>query len=498
MDISLKDMTAVGYNGTDLSKVTYNGATVWQKQAADKRTVRFARNNATLGTLEVDNGTSILETADSLPTFGITDFSGWFLDGYPYDFDTLVTEDTTLVASNNASAHDAMVSPSIRTLHSVELNGKVVFLRVDFNMHNAFATNMAEHAQTIQYILNAGGKLVIASGRGNFSAASSDPAKYDLGSYVSNMSNYFRTSVFFLADPTNETEYQKAVAFLSNGQILLLQNMDLFSDVERRQNQNFAQQLAAPVNVYVNDCTSTALVRAYTSVVTVPQYVNAVAVGFAGYEAYATAYNIFNGKNRPMTAIVGGDSGDFMIVNGLIGMYDTICLTGGLACLFLAAQGYPVNEQTYNPDYLNAAREILNNSLGNIMLPYDLKVTPDLSALYPYNVVERDQLTAEQWPIDIGTLTEQRIYEQIRKSATVLAWHATGELRGGATYIMQGLANTDTPLEKVITVSMSSVTKLLGIEDRFPMDLTPGAWSQYVESGGTSIPAGIQVIQNKN
>lgn len=500
MDISLKDMTAVGYNGTDLSKVTYNGATVWQKQAADRRTVRFVLGSSVVAAIDVDNGTSVLQTTgnDSLPNPGMSDFSGWFLNNEPYDFDTLVTQNVTLSASTNASAHDVLTFPNIRVINNVELRkDMVVFLRVDFDMNQSFAENISGHAQTIRYVLDNGGKLVIASGRGNFSAASRDPSKYDLGRYASEMSNYFRTQVFFLQDPTDEKEYQATVAGLSTGQILLLNNLDLFQDVERKANEPFGNQLAEPIDVYINDA-PVAFHRTYTSVVIVPEKVSIAALGFAAYDAYCAAYGAFHLANRPMTAIVGGDSADFMIVNGLINMYDTICLTGGLACLFLAAQGYPVNEQTYNPAYLDVAREILSNSSGKILLPGDLKVAPDWSVPYPYNIVAVDQLTAEQLPVDIGTLTEQRIYDHIRKSATVLVWRATGELRGGATYIMQGLAETDTPLQTVITTDMAAVTKLLGIENRFPMDLTYGAWSQYVESGGTSIPAGIQVILNKN
>ena len=271
-------------------------------------------------------------------------------------------------------------------LENLQLEGKKVLMRVDFNvpLNKAFEltydTRLKVAVPTINYILEQGASLILMSHLGRpqkkkKADGTIDRSRFSLRHVVNPLSGLLNKPVVFVED-TIGTRVQKAVAALQPGTVLILENTRFYPE-ESAGDQSFAKELASLADIYVNDAFGTAH-RAHASTATVAQFFGkeAKAFGFLIQKELDAAAQLTQQPKRPFTAIVGGAkvSDKILLLEKLVDVVDHLIIGGGMAYTLIKAQGGSVGTSLLEADKIDTALSLMQKASEKgvkIYLPFD-------------------------------------------------------------------------------------------------------------------------------
>ncbi len=308
------------------------------------------------------------------------------------------------------------------------LNGKRVFVRVDFNVPLSAdrkvldATRLEEAAPTIRELTAAGARVILASHLGR-PKGKPDP-RYTLHPVAEALAPLLGQAVRF-ADDCVGAEVEALVDGLKPGEVALLENLRFHAE-EEANDPSFADRLAALADAYVDDAFGSAH-RAHASVVGVPERLAAKAAGRLLAREVAALGRLLGEPERPFAAILGGAKveGKIDTLENLLPRLDLLLLGGGMANTFLAAEGYELGSSLFEPDRLDVARDILARAKARgteVLLPRDLVVTGDLGNPGQIETVPADRIPAGLKAVDVGPETRRDFAAAVGRART-LFWN---------------------------------------------------------------------------
>ena len=311
-------------------------------------------------------------------------------------------------------------------LNDIDLKGKRVFCRVDFNVPInddgtvGDDTRITAALPTIRHIVNAGGKLILASHLGR-PKGEVDP-KYSLAPVAPYLGKLLGRPVAMAGDCVGETVTALANG-LQNGEILLLENVR-FHKGETDNDPGFCQQLADLADIYVNDAFGTAH-RAHASTEGVARLLDTAAAGFLMEKELEYLVGALANPKKPFVAIIGGAkvSDKIMVIENLLSKVDKLIIGGGMAYTFLKAQGYEIGNSLVEDDRLEMARQLLTKAVRNeveILLPLDHLAASEFAADSFYQVCGNEDFPADAMGLDIGPETIAMFEEAISEAGTVV------------------------------------------------------------------------------
>jgi len=268
---------------------------------------------------------------------------------------------------------------ALRTLDALDLAGKRVFIRVDFNVPLDAAGKVTDDARiraalpTIKFALDHKAKVILASHLGRPKGKPEDKEKFTLEPAAERLSELLKQDVI-LADDCVGDGVKKLVKDLKDGQVLLLENLR-FHKEEEANDEAFAKELASLADVWVNDAFGTAH-RAHASTAGMAAFVKEKAAGFLIQKEVEYLGKALGHPARPFVAIVGGAkvSDKIKVLDNLLAKADAVCIGGAMAYTFLAAQGVKVGKSLVEQDKLELARQILERAAAkkvDLLLPVD-------------------------------------------------------------------------------------------------------------------------------
>ena len=393
-----------------------------------------------------------------------------------------------------------------KTVKDIDLKGKKVLMRADFNVPLnedgviTDDTRIQAALPTIKYILDQGASLILMSHLGR-PKNEPDP-KFSLLPVAKRLSEVLGTEVVFNDDGEVVGQVTKdAAAALKPGQILLLQNTR-FRPEEKKNEPSFAKELASLGDVFVEDAFGSSH-RAHASTAGVADYLPAVS-GFLIQKELDFIGGALEDPKRPFVAILGGSkvSDKIGVINNLLEKVDSLIVGGGMAFTFLKAQGYEIGTSLLEEDKIDLAKELLAKAEAKgvkLLLPVDVVVAPEFKADAPAINVKIDAIPADQMGLDIGVETQKLFADTIKGAKTVI-WNGPmgvfefPEFAKGTVAVAKAMAESD-----AVTIigggDSAAAVKQLGFEDGMSHISTGGGASlEFME--GKVLP-GIDVLENK-
>ena len=316
-----------------------------------------------------------------------------------------------------------------KTIRDIDLAGKRVIVRVDFNVpldaerHITDDTRIRAALPTIRYVLDRGAAVILMSHLGRPDGKVVDAFK--LAPAAQRLSELLGRPVE-MATESIGPEVEAQAKALQPGQVLLLENLR-FHKEEEKNNPDFARQLAALGEVYVNDAFGTAH-RAHASTEGVTHYLPGVA-GFLMEKEINFLGSALEHPRRPFAAIIGGAkvSDKIAVLERLIGMVDSLLIGGGMANTFLKAEGYEIGDSLFEESKLDVARDLISKAQQRgieFLLPIDVVVADRFAADAHYKVVASDQVQPGWRILDIGPKTIEAFSKDLADAQTIV-WNGT-------------------------------------------------------------------------
>ncbi|MGE7274200.1 phosphoglycerate kinase [Brevibacillus panacihumi] len=311
-----------------------------------------------------------------------------------------------------------------KSIRDVELAGKRVFCRVDFNvpMQDGVITDdtrIRAAVPTIRYMADAGAKVILASHFGRPKGQVVEEMR--LTPVAAHLSALLGKEVTKLGDSVGE-EVKAAVAGMKNGDVLLLENVR-FHPGEEKNDPELAKSFAELADLFVNDAFGTAH-RAHASTAGIAQYIPAVS-GLLMEKEIRFMGGALSNPERPFTAIVGGAKvkDKIAVIENLLTKVDHLIIGGGMANTFLKAQGYAIGASLCEDDKLDLARSLMEQAKErgvNLMMPIDVVVADRFAADAEKKTVAIDAIPEGWMALDIGPKTVEAYHRVIVESKTVV------------------------------------------------------------------------------
>ena len=311
------------------------------------------------------------------------------------------------------------------TVDRVELAGKRVFLRVDFNVpledgRVAEDTRIRAALPTIELCLKAGAAVLLASHLGR-PKGTPDP-HYSLRPVAIKLEELLGRPVPLLPDCVGP-EVEAAAAALKPGEVVLLENLRFHAE-EEANDPGFARRLASLADVYVNDAFAAAH-RAHASTEGIARILHPAAAGLLMARELEALGRIFESPERPFMAVLGGAkvSDKLGLVEHLLARVDAVLIGGGMAYTFLVALGHGVGRSLLEPDRVEAARAILGRAraLGvRVRLPVDLVVAPGPDSVEGIRVASVREMPRDLMGLDIGPVTVAQFVATLASARTIV------------------------------------------------------------------------------
>ena len=316
-----------------------------------------------------------------------------------------------------------------RTVRDLDVRGKKVLVRVDFNVPQTESGDVADDRRiraalpTLNDVLSRGGSLILVSHLGRPSGDPAADAPFRMDPVAARLAELIGRSVK-KTDDTVGPRAQAACADLAPGEIVVLENVR-FNKGEKKGDPAFAKQMAALADAYVNDAFGTCH-RDEASMVAVPEQFPADrrAIGFLVEKELQILDTLLSHPKSPYLAVMGGAkvSDKILVIESLLTKVDKLLIGGAMTYTFLKAQGHSVGQSKVEADKLDVARHVLQLAGAKLVLPVDHLVASKPEAGAETKVVEGPTIPDGWFGMDIGPRTIE-LYSGIIKDAGTVVWN---------------------------------------------------------------------------
>ena len=391
------------------------------------------------------------------------------------------------------------------TIKDIDVNGKKVLLRCDFNVPLDENLNITDKTRivaalpTIKYLLEHNAKLILCSHLGR--PKGEVKKEFSLAPVAKELSKELGIDVKLAEDVTGPSA-KELTSNMKEGEVILLENVR-FDPREEKNDESLSKEFASLADIYVNDAFGTCH-RAHSSTAGVASFLPS-ACGFLIEKELKALGDALNNPVRPFVAILGGKkvSDKIGVIDSLLEKVDTLLIGGGMAYTFFKAQGYNVGNSVCELDKLDLALSLMEKAKAKgvkMLLPVDNKVGKEFDPNTESKIVKYSEIPDDWEGFDIGPETIKIYTEELKNAKTVL-WNGPvglfefDQFAIGTNAIANCLAN----LTDCTTIigggdSAAAVTKA-GLADKMSHISTGGGASlEFIE--GKALP-GIECIQDK-
>ena len=392
-----------------------------------------------------------------------------------------------------------------KSVEDLELNGKKVLLRCDFNVPMDKETGAITDTKrivaalpTIKYLLENNAAVIACSHMGR-PKGEWVPA-LSMAPVAEKLAELLGKPVKVAKDVVGE-DAKKLAAELQPGEIMLLENLRYHKE-ETKNDPAFAEQLASMAEIYVSDAFGT-VHRAHASTEGVSHYLPAVS-GFLVAKELSVLGGALDNPKRPFVAILGGSkvSDKLGVISNLLEKADSLIIGGGMAYTFLKAQGGTIGKSLCEEDRLDYALEMIEKAKKNgvkLLLPFDTVAAAEFSADAEPVVVDSMAIPEELMGLDIGPKSAALFAEEVAKAATVV-WNGPmgvfefANFAKGTIAVCEALAKSDC-ISIIGGGDSASAAKKLGFASQITHISTGGGASlEFLE--GIELP-GVACLQDK-
>jgi len=388
-----------------------------------------------------------------------------------------------------------------KTVRDIQVAGKRVLVRADFNVPLDEAGQITDDRRiqavlpTLRYLREQGARVILCSHLGRPKGKVVEGLR--LTPVAKRLSKLLGTEVV-KTDDCIGCDVERVVAAMKPGDVVLLENLRFHAE-ERANDRDFAEQLAALADIYVNDAFGTAH-RAHASTEGVTHFLPAVA-GFLMEREITFLGQALAEPTRPFVAILGGAkvSGKIGVIENLLPKVDQLIVGGGMANTFFKAQGHEVGASLLEDDKVDLAKDLLKRAADKLSLPVDVVVADAFAADAKHKTVPVDKVPADWRILDIGPESVKQFIKILKKAKTVV-WNGPmgvfefPAFAVGTVAIAQALAETEATTIIGGGDSAAAVEQA-GLSDQMTHISTGGGASlEFLE--GKGLP-GVDALQDK-
>lgn len=388
------------------------------------------------------------------------------------------------------------------TVKDLEVTGKHVIVRVDFNVPHKDGVitddNRVRAAlPTINYLTEQGAKVLLLSHLGKVKTEE-DKAKNDMSIVADCLSKLQSAPVTFV-NATRGTELEEAVKNQANGSIVLMQNTR-YEKGESKNDEELGAYWASLGDLFVEDAFGS-VHRAHASTVGIASHLPS-ALGFLVEKEVSVLGKAVNDPQRPFVAILGGAkvSDKIGVIENLLKIADKVLIGGGMSYTFAKAKGGEIGTSLLEEDKMDLAKEFMAKGEGKLFLPVDTVIANDFSNPTEIKTVEAGHIPSDFMGLDIGPKTVELFKKELEGAKTVF-WNGPmgvfedERFAKGTIAICEELAGLENATTIIGGGDSASAAKNLGYAEKFSHISTGGGASlEYME--GKELP-GIAIIPEK-
>jgi len=316
----------------------------------------------------------------------------------------------------------------MKYVDQIDLKGKRVFIRVDFNVPMDDAGNITDdariraHLPTINYAMDQKAKVIIGSHMGRPKGKKAE--KFSLKPVAKRLSALLNKEVVFLDDCVGET-VENAISNAQAGDVILLENLRFYIG-EEKNDPEFAKQLARLCDVYVDDAFAVSHRKAASNTA-ITELVEVCAAGFLLRNELDYFGRAMGNPIRPFVAIIGGAkvSDKIGVLEKLIEKVDKVIIGGGMAFTFLKAQGYEIGKSLCEEEMLGVAKNIIAKAADRgvkLYLPVDCVIAEKAAADAEAKVVTIQEIPQDWMGLDIGPASAT-LFSEVLQNAKTIIWN---------------------------------------------------------------------------
>ncbi len=321
----------------------------------------------------------------------------------------------------------------MRTLKDIDIEGKRVFIRCDFNVPKDEFGNITDDRRiraalpTIRYCIDRDCKVILAS---HFERP--EPGKFEEKYSLKPVAKRLHTLLkikneLYMAEDVIGPDAKEKAANMVAGDVLLLENLR-FEPGETKNDEAFAKELASFADIYVNDAFG-ACHRKHASIYAIAQFFDKAhkAAGFLLSKEVNFFSKVLENPVRPFVAVVGGSkvSGKLQALTNLLNKVDKVIIGGGMAFTFLKAQGYEIGKSLVEDDLIEEAKQIMAKAhqLGvKFYLPVDFVVAPEFSENTAVKYLPSQEIPHDWMGLDTGPASS-RLFREVLNDAQTIIWN---------------------------------------------------------------------------
>ena len=383
------------------------------------------------------------------------------------------------------------------TVKDVELKGKKVLVRVDFNvpLKDGVITNdnrITAALPTIKYILEQGGRAILFSHLGRVKEEADKEGK-SLAPVAADLAAKLGQEVAFIAGATRGAELEAAINALEDGQVLLVENtrfVDVDGMKESKNDEELGKYWASLGDgIFVNDAFGTAH-RAHASNVGISANVEKAVAGFLLENEIAYIQEAVETPERPFVAILGGSkvSDKIGVIENLLEKADKVIIGGGMTYTFYKAQGIEIGNSLVEEDKLDVAKALLEKANGKLILPVDSKEANAFAGYTEVRDTEGEAVSEGFLGLDIGPKSIAKFDEALTGAKTVV-WNGpmgvfeNPDFQAGTIGVMDAIVKQP-GVKSIIGGGDSAAAAInLGRADKFSWISTGGGASMELLEG---------------
>jgi len=396
-----------------------------------------------------------------------------------------------------------------KSIKDLDVNGKRVIVRVDFNVPHKGETitddnRIVAALPTITYLAENNAKVILLSHLGKVDhkdpeKCESDKAKNDMAIVAKRLQELLPERRVHYVNATRGEALENAVKELNEGEILLMQNTR-YEKGESKNDPELGEYWASLADLYVSDAFGS-VHRAHASTVGIPSHLPS-AVGFLIEKELKYLGAALDDPKRPFVAVLGGAkvSDKIAVIENLLKIADKVIVGGGMAYTFYKAKGWNVGTSLLEEDKVEVAKKFIEEGKDKLVLPIDTVIANDFDNPTEVKTVNSNEIPDGFMGMDIGPKTIELFTNELAGAKTVF-WNGPmgvfekEEFAKGTIGVCKAIANLDDCMSIIGGGDSASAAKNLGYGDKFTHISTGGGASlEYME--GKELP-GIAIIEEK-